>query len=429
MDATSFDELKAIAQTLVIQLLKEDYSAAVSQFDPQMRNALTESQLRESWRSVIREAGNLLQINVTRTAEVEGFRLVFIRCQFENTAIDVQVAFNSQGLISGLNFSPQEVKYNPPAYVDESAFHETEVTVGSGEWALPGTLTIPNGPGPFPGVVLVHGSGPNDRDETVGANKVFRDLAWGLASQGIAVLRYEKRTKEHAEKFTPEIVAHLTTKEEVVDDAILAIQLMRERAEIDSKQVFMLGHSLGATLAPRIGQQEDELAGLIIMAGITRTLEDTILDQFTYIYSLGGELSDEQKADLEALKEKVACVKDPELSEAVPVQELPLGVSPAYWLDLRDYRPEEVAKTLPMPMLILQGGRDYQVLATQDFEGWKRVLESRKDVSFKLYPKLNHLFIEGEGKSSPQEYGIEGHVSRYVIDTIVLWIKSKKASD
>jgi len=424
MDPTSFDDLKAQAQTFVIQLLKEDFPAVVSQFDPQMTSALTPSQLRESWKTVIMEAGNLLQLAVNRTAEMEGYRMVFVKCQFENTAVDVQVVFNSEGLISGLNFSPQEVKYHPPAYVDEATFHEIEVTTGSGEWALPGTLTIPEGSGPFPGVVLVHGSGPNDRDETVGANKVFRDLAWGFASQGIVVLRYEKRTKEHARKFTPEVIAHLTTKEEVIDDTIMAIHLMRERDEINPEQVFMLGHSLGATLAPRIGQQESKLAGLIIMAGITRTLEDTILDQFTYIYSLNGKLSEDQKAELKVLKEKVARVKDPELSDQVSPQELPLGVSPAYWLDLRDYNPAEVAKTLHMPMLVLQGDRDYQVLATKDFEGWKRVLEPREDVSFKLYPKLNHLFIEGEGMSTPQEYGIEGHVSPDVIGDIVSWIKS-----
>jgi dienelactone hydrolase len=425
MDPPSFDDLKTMAKTLVIQLLKGDYSTAISQFDQQMKNTLTETMLRESWETLISDAGDLLQLTIIRTAEMEGYRIVFIRCQFEMNAINVQVVFNSQGSIGGLNFSPLEVKYNPPAYVDESAFHELEVTIGSGKWALPGTLTIPEGSGPFDGVVLVHGSGPNDRDETVGANKVFRDISWGLASQGIAVLRYEKRTKEHAKKFTPEIIAHLTVKEEVIDDTIKAVQLMRTREEINSKHIILLGHSLGATMAPRIGQQDTELAGLIIMAGITRPLEDVILDQFTYIYSLSGALSDEQKAELETLKEKVARVKDPELSDKISPQELPLGVSPAYWLDLRDYRPAEVAKTLPIPMLILQGGRDYQVLATKDFEGWKKVLKSREDVSLKLYPQLNHLFIEGEGKSTPQEYGIEGHVNPDVIDTIVSWIKSK----
>lgn len=423
MSELSFEDLKALAQTFVNQLLTDDFHGATSRFDDQMKNVFNEAKLQEAWQDLVKKAGKLLELTVLRTAEMGDYRIVAVRCQFEEaTTIDIQVVFNHQGQISGLNFMPVQMTYNPPEYVDQSAFHEVEVTVGSGKWALPGTLTLPKSSSPVPGMVLVHGSGPNDRDETVGSNKTFRDLAWGLASKGIAVLRYDKRTLKHASELTPELIMEMTVKEEVVEDALLAIQLMRQRPEIDSKRVFVLGHSLGATLIPRIGQGDPDLAGVIIMAGITRSLEDTILDQFTYLYSLGDTMTDEQKAQLEDLKVQIARVKDPELSVDVSPKDLPLGVSAAYWLDLRGYRPAEVMKTLSMPALILQGGRDYQVLATEDFEGWKAVLSSREDVSFKLYPKLNHLFVSGEGKSTPQEYFIEGHVDPEVIDTIAQWI-------
>lgn len=336
--------------------------------------------------------------------------------------IDVKVVFNQQGQISGLNFMPVQTVYTPPEYVNESAFKEVDVTVGEGKWALPGTLTIPDGSGPFPGVVLVHGSGPNDRDETIGPNKTFRDIAWGLASQGVAVLRYDKRTFKHAKQFTPDLVEKMTVKEEVIDDALLAIQLMRQSEGIDPKRVFLLGHSLGATVAPRIAQQEQGPAGLIIMAGITRTLEDTILDQFTYLYGLKGTMTDGQKAEIEALKAKVARLKDPEISENISPQDLPLGIPVAYWMDLRDHNALDAVKTLNMPILILQGERDYQVLKTKDFEGWKTALNHKKNATFKIFPKLNHLFIAGEGKSNPQEYLIEGHVDEDVINFIVQWI-------
>jgi dienelactone hydrolase len=362
-------------------------------------------------------------MNPTRTAEMEGYKIVIIRCDFQRAIIDVQVVFNEQVQIGGLNFIPTNIEYHAPDYVNKSAFHETEVTIGEGKWALQGTLTVPNGSGPFPGVVLVHGSGPNDRDETIGPNKTFRDLAWGLASRGIAVLRYDKRTYMHAKQFTPEIVEKLTAKEEVIDDALLAIELMRRTKDIDPKKVVMLGHSLGATLAPRIGKQDPEIAGIIIMAGITRSLEDTILDQFTYLYSLAGTMTDEQKAELEVLKEKVAHVKNIESLKDIPSKDLPLGISPAYWKDLHDHKPSDDVKTLTMPILILQGGRDYQVLKTEDFEGWKSALSHKKNATFELFPKLNHLFIAGEGKSTPQEYTVEGHVEKDVIDSIVQWIK------
>jgi pimeloyl-ACP methyl ester carboxylesterase len=185
----------------------------------------------------------------------------------------------------------------------------------------------------------------------------------------------------------------------------------------------MLGHSLGATVAPRLGQMDPELAGIIIMAGITRPLEDTILDQFTYLYHLSGDITDQQKAELASLKVKVDKVKGLEIGDQVSSQDLPLGISVAYWQDLREHNPVEVAKTLKMPVLVLQGERDYQVLATVDFQGWKDALQNQDNVTFQLFPELNHLFIEGEGKSTPQEYLVEGHVKEEVIDTIAQWIK------
>ncbi|MDO5836003.1 MAG: alpha/beta hydrolase, partial [Methanobacterium sp.] len=342
-------------------------------------------------------------------------------------AIDVQVVFNNKGHISGLSLIPSQTEYHPPTYVDTSAFQEMEVTIGEGKWAVPGTLTIPTGSAdntePYPGVVLVHGSGPNDRDETIGPNKIFRDLAWGLGSKGIAVLRYDKRTLEHASKFTESLVSKMTVQEEVIEDALLAVDLMRDAPEIDSKKVFLLGHSLGASLAPRIGEKDPDLAGLIIMAGNIRPLEDTILEQFTYLYSQGGTITDEQKSTLESLKVKVARVKELRPLDEVPSNELPLGISATYFRDLNSYNTEEILKNLSLPMLILQGGRDYQVSPTHDFEMWQKELKSRENVYLKLFPSLNHLFIEGEGKSTPQEYGVEGHVSEEVIEVICQWLK------
>lgn len=420
---SSFENLKEIAQNFVELLLKGDYTFAISRFDDQMKIALNETKLQETWINTIAEAGTILQLNPTRTAEMEGYKIVIIRCDFQRAIIDIQVVFNEQEQISGLNFIPTNREYHAPDYVNKSNFHETDVTIGEGKWALPGTLTVPDGSGPFPGVVLVHGSGPNDRDETIGPNKPFRDIAWGLASRGIAVLRYDKRTFTHANQFTPEIIEKLTAKDEVIDDALLAIELMRGTKDIDPKKVGMLGHSLGATLAPRIGKQDTEIAELVIMAGITRSLEDTILDQFTYLYSQAGAMTDEQKAELEVLKEKVARVKNIESLKDITSKDLPLGISQAYWKDLHDHKPSDDVKTLNMPILILQGGRDYQVSKKEDFEGWKKALNQKNNATFKIFPKLNHLFIAGEGKSTPQEYMVEGHVEKEVIDSIVQWIK------
>jgi hypothetical protein len=178
----------------------------------------------------------------------------------------------------------------------------------------------------------------------------------------------------------------------------------------------------------RIGQQDPSIAGLIIMAGMTRPFEDTILDQYTYLYTLSGSMTDEQKAELEQLRAQVARVKDPSLSDRVPAKDLPLGVAAAYWLDLRGYRPAKVAESLAMRIFVLQGGRDYQVTAADDYPAWQEALAEKSNATLKLYPKLSHEFIAGEGPATPQEYLVEGHVNEEVIQDIARWIRKQPSS-
>jgi dienelactone hydrolase len=422
--------LTKTAQTAVDDLAKGNFAAVSDLFDPALKTPDLQSKLQQTWQALTTQMGAYQQQTVAKTGEVQGYQAVYVTTQFENQTVDLLFLFNPKGQLAGMQVVPANSAantpqaYQPPDYVKSGSFHEIDVTVGSGEWALPGTLTLPNGSGPFPAVVLVHGSGTLDRDETVGPNKPFRDLAWGLASQGIAVLRYDKRNYAHGSLLTPEIVAKQTVNEETVDDAVLAAQLLSQRPEINPKQIFILGHSLGATMAPRIAQKDLNLAGLVILAGVTRPLEDAILDQYTYLYSLSGIQEQEQQAALDKVATSVARVKDPNLSDNVPGSELPLGIPAAYWLDLRGYQPAQVAKSLSLRLLVLQGGRDYQVSPTKDFEGWRTALAGKSNATLKLYPDLNHLFIAGKGQPNPSEYMAAGNVSQEGVMDIAQWIKN-----
>jgi dienelactone hydrolase len=420
----TFDELTALAQSFMGHLVAGEFTAAADLFEPAFGQLLPAPKLQEIWQQLNTQVGPIQRMLGLQTSDANGQQSVAISFQFEKAAISAQFIFNAEGQVTRLNFQLMQgdLPYNPPAYVRPDAFHEVEVTVGSGDWALPGTLTMPNGSGPFPALVLVHGSGPNNRDETIGPNRPFRDLAWGLASLGVAVLRYDKRTFAHRMLFTPELAAHFTVQEETVDDALLAAQLLRQTPGIDPQRVFVLGHSLGGMLIPRIGQQDPQLAGLIVMAGAAIPMEDAILNQYTYLYSLNGGPTPDQVKELEALKLKVAAVKADDLSLSTPHESLPLGVYPAYWLNMRGYRPAEVARSLDMPLLVLQAGRDYQVTAADDYALWQAALADRPNAALKLYPSLYHLFIPGEGPSTPQEYMVEGHIPAEVIGDMASWI-------
>jgi dienelactone hydrolase len=408
----------------VALLVKGDFAGAAARYDTTMKTALPEPKLREAWQSLAGQAGPFKKRLQTRVQKVQGYDVVLVTCEFERAKLDAKIVFNSQGEVAGLFFLPSTAGVDssmPPPYARTNAFREKDFTVGSGEWQLPGTLTVPvnkSGP-PFSAIVLVHGSGPNDRDETVGASKPFRDLAWGLATKGVAVLRYEKRTKEHASRFIAEKLK-ITPREETIDDAVIAANQLRQTDEIDPKRVFVLGHSLGGTVAPRIANAAPEIKGLIIMAGATRPIEDLLVEQTRYILSLDGELSAADQEKLRDLEAKVAEIKKLTPADATSSKIL-LQAPPAYWLDLRAHDPVADAKSLKQPLLILQGGRDYQVTPAQ-FEDWKKGLAGSTNVTFKLYPDLNHLFISGKGKSTPQEYEKGGYVAEEVVSDIAAWV-------
>lgn len=412
-----------IAEEFIGQLFKGDFTNAVDKFDSTMRGALPADKLKDTWKSITTQYGQFKKHIKTSSGKLQEYDAVILTCEFEKSEVEVRVIFNDIHRISGLWFGPSQpaAVYKQPSYVKSYTFREKEVVISSGEWPLPGTLTVPNGERAYPAIVLVHGSGPQDRDETIGPNKPFRDLAMGLASKGIVVLRYEKRTKQYGPKMAL-MENSITVREETVDDAVAAVQLLKKTGSVDSRQIFVLGHSLGGMMIPRIAEADRSIAGLIIMAGTSRPLEDVILEQTTYLFSAKGSLTGDDQKAIDLVKQQVARVKQADLSDSVSASYLPFGIPANYWLDLRGYDPPGAAAKLGQPMLILQGGRDYQV-TTADYEKWKSALSSRKDVEFKLYPDLNHLFITGQGKSAPLEYNTAGNVSEKVVDDIAAWIK------
>ena len=418
------------AQQIVAQVAHGDFAAVEQRLADRIKPFLPVGTIQATWQGLEQQVGAFQELGKTSAVQTQDGLVQVVTCVFERASLDVNVVLNDAGEIIGLTITPvgtveqqANATYEPPPYAQPERFHEHEVQIGHGKWVLPGTVSIPQGDGPFAAVLLVHGSGPQDRDETIPPNKPFRDLAWGLASQGIAVLRYEKRTKVYAAQLRSERDT-LTVKEEVIDDALEAVALLRERPEIDAQQSFVLGHSLGGYLAPRLGAADSQIRGLIILAGSARPFEDVILDQMTYVLSLSMPDTEVRQQQLAVLKKQVELVKDPDRLPAAAASDLPLGVPAAYWLDLNSYHPEKVAQTLNQPMLFLLGESDYQV-TRDDFQIWQDALDGRGDVQFKLYPGLSHLFmlVEGGQKATPATYTVAGHVAEEVVNEIGSWIK------
>jgi dienelactone hydrolase len=424
-------DFEAIGRDLVNQLAARQFDKVEAQFDDQMKAALPVSKLPEVWDSILAQTGPFKSIVATKSMEKQGLAAIIITCEFERATLDAKVYMDSRGMVKGLFFEPTSsspegmanaAEWKPPAYAKPDTFHERDTTIISGRWELPGILTLPNAKYAVPAVVLVQGSGPHDQDETIGPSKPFKDLAWGLASQNIAVLRYVKRTKQYGADSKSD--APFTVKDEVIDDAVAAVALLSKMPEINKKQIYVLGHSLGGMLAPRIAANDSQVAGSIIMAGNARPLEKLVIDQIQYIASLTSAQTPANQKQIEKAEAIAAQVESPSLKPDATVDFFGSPIPGSYFLDLRNYDPVKVAAGLKIPILVLQGGRDYQVTSA-DFDIWKKELANDPRATFKFYPSYTHLFNAGAGSGppSPQDYSVPGNVGQDVINDIAKWIK------
>jgi hypothetical protein len=303
-----------------------------------------------------------------------------------------------------------------------AASEPRQIAVGVGSPPLRATLTLPaSGSGPFPAVVLVSGSGPNDQNETIGPNHPLLDVALGLAARGIASLRYDKRTRDYpasvdARTYTP--------TEEYVPDALAAIALLERDPRIDPHRIFVLGHSQGGTYAPAIAARAPQLAGVILMAAATEPIGAALLRQIRYLATLPGATGASARAQLAVVSAEAAAISDPAtLAKDPPAMVLLGGVGPAYYLSALRYDEVATARSIPQPLLLLQGERDYQVTVANDLDVWLRGLRGRSGVTVARFPHADHLFLDGSGPPTPVEYGTPGHVDPAVIATIAAWIE------
>jgi len=411
--------LEREARQLLDYFINRESDKAMQMLDDAVKLQIPEGQLEEIADGIENQAGKYLHVDRVVFDSSGDYEIVILVCKFEQMELGFRVVFNKEYMVAGFQFvpAPAENFTPPPGYADSTLFTETEVKIDCGDITLSGYLTKPAKGSDFPAVVLVHGSGPHDADETIGPNKPFRDLAWGLSSNGIAVLRYEKRTFRHGNTLA---VNSFTIWDETGNDAISATGFLREVNGVDPENIYLLGHSLGGMLAPAIAEKSPDLAGIIIMGGNSRPLQELVTEQYEYLMSLEGEMSKEQKEFLEEIKEQAQAVSENRL-DGLTRRETLLNLPPSYWEELNRYNQSETAAGIPQRILVLQGERDYQV-TMEDFRGWESVLKDHQTAYFISYPQLNHLFMPGTGKPNPTEYYKENNIDSKVIEDIAKWI-------
>ncbi len=294
-----------------------------------------------------------------------------------------------------------------------------------GKYPLKGLLTLPDGDGPFPGVVLVHGSGSSNMDERVGKLTPFRDIAEGLAERGIAVVRYDKRSFAHGLKMLRDKNTLITVKEETIDDAVSAIELLRADPRVDSSRIYLIGHSMGAMLAPRIDAEGGNCRGLVLLAGTPRKLEEVLREQV-----------EEQLAQMPPFVRKLSEKKTRQLLDSfdglydltddeAKNKKMGGGTTLYYFKEMGEHPAGDYLTRMEKPVLIMQGGKDFQAKAHVDLKMYQELLKDRPNVTFRLYENLNHCFVPAISdriSKAKQEYNVERHIGPEVIGQIARWI-------
>lgn len=401
---------------LLTALRDGKFDRATEHFDATMSAALPPSKLGQVWKSVTSGRGRVTGWKLATQAQLGGEESFIYHVSFEHgEPLQVNIAIISEmDEVSGLYFRPiaaaKAAPASPPPYANPHSYFSQDAIVG--KLKLPGRLTIPStGIPPYPAAVLIGGSGPGDMNETIGPNHIFKDIADGLSSRGIVVLRYDKRTHH------PALIKDLhtfTVRQEYIDDAVAAIDQLRNRTDVNPKRIFLIGHSEGAMILPDIARKAGGVAGLVMLAPPGRPLLDMAIAQMKYLGS-----PPENITAVENLRGEIASGKLPpgKILTLEPTARAPV----IYFTDLNKRDEFAVARNLHEPILILHGGRDYQVTDV-DIAAWRSHLSGVPNVRFREFPSLNHLFLAGTGKPGPADYATPGHVAALAIEAIASFV-------
>lgn len=394
---------KFISTTFVNKDLEKSYSF----FDQSLSKEFPISSLSEVVKQIEGQVGaykGVLEVNNESS-------VYYFYSEFENQKLDITLTFNDSNKIVGFFFIPHK------EFKKEKSLGK-ELNIKSSNIELKGTLLNSENGNLKKLVIFAHGSGPNDRDETIFENKPFKDIAENLYSIGISSYRFDKRTLSNPESFNDKS----TIDDEVTNDIINIVQYFKNDSKFSNYEITVLGHSLGAYLLPRIANKSNQISKIILLAGNSRPLDHLIIEQYEYLYKLTP--TQELKDASQKVKEQIAVLNSKSFNINTPKEKLPFNLSANYWQSVLNYKPLNEIQKVKIPILILQGERDYQV-TMKDFELWKTNLKNNKKVSFISYPKLNHIFMSGEKPSDPKEYAIKGIVDEKVIEDIKNFIIQK----
>jgi pimeloyl-ACP methyl ester carboxylesterase len=414
-------DIKANAQKIIAQFKARQFEQINPMLDYEMSRILGANGLEDLWDGINMQFGEVKQVKETTFKRIDTLFVSKTPVVFENKTWLLKIVFNLQGKMSGLFLEPLKMPYEPPAYADESLFYEYKKTLADPKYPVEGLLSIPRKGKDFPVLIILAGSGPSDKDLSIGSKRIYKDIAWGLASQNIAVFRFDKRTYTH--KSTLASNPNLNIDDEYTQDLKLAIAMLQQQPNINPKQIYVMGHSLGGHLLPYLAGKVNGVKGYIGLFANYSGLPDLMVYQADF---LSKDLPENKKLPYQQLKQKALYARD-RFGPNSPNDSLPDGLTTKYLLSLNQAAPKNHLKSLRnKPFMFIQGEKDYQV-PTSEMDKWQAALQfvKQSQTSFVLLKNINHLGTDEPGEMGPGNYEKPGNVSPLLIKEIEAFIKLK----
>jgi predicted esterase len=412
------------SKDIAAKLISQSFDSIPRYFDSVLVNELPVEKLERDINGSVKIYGELKEAGQPVLEMYNENIMTRTRMMLTKTSMVLSLSYTPDGKVKGLFLSQYGGLYTIPGYVESLSFLENRYEFGKEGWKINGTLSYPRDQKKHPLVIIIHESGPMDRDGSTGSSMIYRDLAWGLSTQGICVFRYDKRSNVHGGKLFMEAYKgnDYTPYDEIVEDVFSAIELMKKNPHVDSNQIILVGHGQGGMMAPLIVKTA-HVKGMVLLAANARPLQDMMIEQMNYLYP-EGTMTLNQYNEKRDIIHRATYAKRKKLPVNTPTDSLPFGVRAGYWNYLNKYNQLKDFGKLTLPTLVLQGERDYQVTMT-DYHLWEKVAKKRKGpTQFISYRALNHLFIPGEGRSSREEYQVPGNLDGKVVNDILEWINS-----
>ncbi|MEG0238598.1 alpha/beta fold hydrolase [Anaerorhabdus sp.] len=415
LEVTS-ENILAVSTTIATALKDQDYKTVQSYLSKETKKDVSDEKLKSAWDKLVTDAGAYVSM------EAFEFRpddrdLGIVNYTFENKVIRLSLKYDENMEVKQINLNENHPQIEAITTED---FTETNVKVGYGNM-LDGMLTLPNGVENPPVVILLQGSGSSNLNEEIFENKPFEDIAHGLAQQGIASIRYDKRY--YAYPAWDGVRSQTVDWEYFIDFSNVVHQL--EDMPVNHNQIYLMGHSQGGMLAPRLAYDHPEIKGIISLAGTPRGLEEVIKDQQINALLAQGLKLEDIAGQIKSIDDNIAKIQGltEETADDYVVWNMPLK----YWYQLNQSRAKLFFEDLKCDVLILQGEEDFQVFFDNDYEEWKKLSEGKDNVMMKSYPGLSHLFMPSiEGTTA--DYQIPAQVDQQVIDDMVKWIQTRELS-